>query len=418
MPELLTLAHWSRSVEDTNCLAAAGWTDCDLDPATFDDDGTALASLGITRAVLNRLPPDMATLAPHATYANTTPSLRYVIAALPPDRAALRDLHDLGVRGVRITLADDGPRLAAQLDAISRDADRIALFDWHVDVTPCADLTTLARHEAVLTQLPVALCLSGWAASMARFTRNDAGFEFVLDLLHMGRTWIKLGGAESAGACDASRAFINSALAVRSDRLLWGSGAGDPNRPAPDRRAHVAAGLGAIKRIIPDEDDRAAVLVANPAQLYDSRFSFRHRPPSPGSVAEHPKRRAVAASGTLLATTRTELNAGHRSAVALSVDWNCDFHIIWRCPMKRVWTFWLALTLPLLFFPIVALLDTPTPAMAQKLVDPNSVAPEFREAAEKRRAEQLKQRECQHKADEEKVLRRDRSAFVSKCLGD
>jgi hypothetical protein len=31
-----------------------------------------------------------------------------------------------------------------------------------------------------------------------------------------------------------------------------------------------------------------------------------------------------------------------------------------------------------------------SPAPAQKLVDPASVAPEFREAAEKRRAEQIK----------------------------
>ena len=38
------------------------------------------------------------------------------------------------------------------------------------------------------------------------------------------------------------------------------------------------------------------------------------------------------------------------------------------------------------------------------LVDPNSVAPEFREAAEKRRAEQIKLRECTKKADQAKGL--------------
>jgi hypothetical protein len=53
---------------------------------------------------------------------------------------------------------------------------------------------------------------------------------------------------------------------------------------------------------------------------------------------------------------------------------------------------------------------------AQKLVDPNSVAPEFREAAEKRRAEQIKLRECNKKADQAKVLPRDRTPFVSSCL--
>jgi hypothetical protein len=53
---------------------------------------------------------------------------------------------------------------------------------------------------------------------------------------------------------------------------------------------------------------------------------------------------------------------------------------------------------------------------AQKLVDPNAVAPEYRAIAEKRRAEQIKLFECSKKADEAKVLRRDRAAYVSGCL--
>jgi hypothetical protein len=56
------------------------------------------------------------------------------------------------------------------------------------------------------------------------------------------------------------------------------------------------------------------------------------------------------------------------------------------------------------------------PGFAQRLVDPNAVAPEFREAAEKRRAEQLRQRDCARKADEAKVLPRDRTAHIAKCL--
>jgi hypothetical protein len=58
------------------------------------------------------------------------------------------------------------------------------------------------------------------------------------------------------------------------------------------------------------------------------------------------------------------------------------------------------------------------PSFAQKLVDPNAVAPEYREAAEKRRAEQIKQRECAHKADKAKVLPRDRIAHITKCLAE
>ncbi len=46
-------------------------------------------------------------------------------------------------------------------------------------------------------------------------------------------------------------------------------------------------------------------------------------------------------------------------------------------------------------------------APAQKLVDPDKVAPEFREVAIKRRAEQVKMMDCNKKAGEAKVLPRD-----------
>jgi hypothetical protein len=56
------------------------------------------------------------------------------------------------------------------------------------------------------------------------------------------------------------------------------------------------------------------------------------------------------------------------------------------------------------------------PARSQTLVDPNKVAPEYREAAEKRRAEQIRQRECALKADLDKVLPRDRTVYLNHCL--
>ena len=65
---------------------------------------------------------------------------------------------------------------------------------------------------------------------------------------------------------------------------------------------------------------------------------------------------------------------------------------------------------------VVGALIFAAPAFAQKLVDPNTVAPEYREAAEKRRAEQIKQRECAHKVDEAKALPRDRAAHIAHCL--
>jgi len=73
---------------------------------------------------------------------------------------------------------------------------------------------------------------------------------------------------------------------------------------------------------------------------------------------------------------------------------------------------------PIWHISLVAALVSIEPCVAQKIVDPNTVAPEYREAAEKRRAEQIAQRECAHKADEAKVIPRDRTAFLIKCLAE
>ena len=67
---------------------------------------------------------------------------------------------------------------------------------------------------------------------------------------------------------------------------------------------------------------------------------------------------------------------------------------------------------------LVAMCMLAEPAFAQKLVDPNAVAPEYREAAEKRRAEQIKQMQCRHQVDVAKVLPRDRTAAINRCMED
>jgi hypothetical protein len=58
------------------------------------------------------------------------------------------------------------------------------------------------------------------------------------------------------------------------------------------------------------------------------------------------------------------------------------------------------------------------PVSAQKLVDPDKVAPEYREAAAKRRTEQINQLACARKANTDNVLPRDRTSFIIHCLDE
>jgi hypothetical protein len=74
-----------------------------------------------------------------------------------------------------------------------------------------------------------------------------------------------------------------------------------------------------------------------------------------------------------------------------------------------------AILIRFILLTLVSLILT-APAFAEKLVDPTAVAPEYREAAEKRRAEQIRQHDCAKKADVEKVMPRDRTAFLLQCI--
>jgi hypothetical protein len=70
---------------------------------------------------------------------------------------------------------------------------------------------------------------------------------------------------------------------------------------------------------------------------------------------------------------------------------------------------------------LIALIATATlsigAAFAQsRTVDPSKVKPEFREAAEKRAAEQKKIANCQKEADAQKLLPRYRTKFLIDCI--
>jgi hypothetical protein len=56
------------------------------------------------------------------------------------------------------------------------------------------------------------------------------------------------------------------------------------------------------------------------------------------------------------------------------------------------------------------------PVYAQKIIDPDRVAPEYRKEAEQRRGEQISRLACAQKATAQKVLPRDRPDFINNCV--
>lgn len=60
----------------------------------------------------------------------------------------------------------------------------------------------------------------------------------------------------------------------------------------------------------------------------------------------------------------------------------------------------------------------PVTALAQqtRLPDPDKVAPEYRDAAEKRRQQVIRRMGCMLNADKEKVLKRDLATYINRCM--
>lgn len=250
----------------------AGWTDCDLDPSIGPSD-EALVRQGITRAVIGRLPRASVTLSPEPDSHGV--ATRFVIAAPPyPDPAMLRDLHAQGVRGVRFKITDDANRARTQLDRILRYADRIVGCGWHIELQLCNGGALPGDSEWTLMRFPVAVCLSGVTEVAAHRQPDDPELEFILALLRLGRTWIKLSGAgvtpHDKRAPGRIETFVAEALATRGDRIVWSSGVlrARSEQTAVDALTHVAGALATLRQWIPNDADREAVLTANPSQLY------------------------------------------------------------------------------------------------------------------------------------------------------
>jgi hypothetical protein len=252
---------------DTNSVpvsaAAFHAIDCDFDSEAWDRGETRdLLASGIGGVVLNRLPAHTALLSP--ALETDAPVTRAVIAAPDgADRAALESLHDQGVRGIRFQFGH------ADLADALRCAEHVVPLGWHIefDLSGVGSIAPLVTAEWTLMQFPQAVCLTGLGAAISPEQPDPAAVEFMQALVHTGRTWIKLTGADLA--------LAPAVLAVRKDRLLWGSGTKDPcgknsaGSSAQPRQAGVKAALQHLADAIPDPDDRATVLVHNPACLYD-----------------------------------------------------------------------------------------------------------------------------------------------------
>src|SRR5450756_406667 len=178
--------------------------------------------------------------------------------------AQLENLHQAGVRGVRLNVVSGG---AATVEYMERIASLIAPLGWHLQVfLPPRDLVEVAP---ALRRLPVDVVIDHLGQCDPLLGLADPVFATLLRLLEGGTCWVKLTAyrvsARSAPFEDVGP-LVRKLVSVRSDRLVWGSNWPHPIQygPMPDDGDL----LDALAEWIADDGLLAQVLVDNPAQLY------------------------------------------------------------------------------------------------------------------------------------------------------
>jgi predicted TIM-barrel fold metal-dependent hydrolase len=127
----------------------------------------------------------------------------------------------------------------------------------------------LTEIEATLQELATEVVIDHLGSVRPERGLSQPGFETLLRLVDTGRCWVKLSGAyriSNAPPYADMVPFVQKLLAVRPDRLLWGS-----DWPHVSFRGNMPNTTDLLDQLltwIPDEAQRAGVLVDNPAHLY------------------------------------------------------------------------------------------------------------------------------------------------------
>jgi 2-pyrone-4,6-dicarboxylate lactonase len=195
--------------------------------------------------------------------------LRGVVALGPSatDRQ-LDELHEAGVRGVRVNLVDRGGMPFDSIDDVVEFSKRLAPRGWHIEflvhVHEFLEIETLGTMatESVVGHFGYMPTLHGV---------DDPGYSRFLKVVEQGRVWVKLSGpyritGRDRLPYDDVQPFVRQLGATRPDRLLWGSDWPHPINP----KAMENAGdlLSEMVEWLDASELTTRVLVDNPAVLY------------------------------------------------------------------------------------------------------------------------------------------------------
>ncbi len=176
----------------------------------------------------------------------------------------LRQMHEAGVRGLRINVLFGG---GTGFDAMEALARKIADYGWHMQFL--LDARQLPELLPRLKKLPVPGVIDHMGHMPVAEGINHPGFRAMQELIEHHGWWVKLSGAYRIS--DDFPAFRNvtpwaqALIATNEDQMLWGS---DWPHVAIARMPDTGHLLGQLAHWAPQASVRQKILVDNPAKLY------------------------------------------------------------------------------------------------------------------------------------------------------
>jgi predicted TIM-barrel fold metal-dependent hydrolase len=195
--------------------------------------------------------------------------------------ADLRDMHEAGVRGVRLNLETTGvsdPALAAQ--QLRWASARVAPLGWHVQMY--TQLSVVVSLQDEIAALPIPLVVDHFCRAPAALGVAQPGFDVLLKLVRAGKVWVKLSAPHRISSlpdCEDVKPLVQALIAANPDRMLWGSDWPHPGaKPGKPRRVdeietfnpiNDGRALNRLNAWVDDATTMHKILVANPQALYD-----------------------------------------------------------------------------------------------------------------------------------------------------
>jgi 2-pyrone-4,6-dicarboxylate lactonase len=180
----------------------------------------------------------------------------------------LADMHQVGVRGVRINLVFD--KMAAVQTAISL-APRLRELGWHVQFL--ADVSAWPDVAAFVRQLDIPVVFDHLGHVPAHLGLRNQGFQAFLALLREGRVWAKASGMYRMAAPGAKSPyehvcpFFMAAVAANPGRIVWATDWPHTSIHVPMPKDRALAEM-VLNWIGPNHEIRQAIFVDNANTLY------------------------------------------------------------------------------------------------------------------------------------------------------